>query len=669
MSLQRPLGRVLLTAAEVPARATQPSERLLAVSTFRSIRVLCVVPLLALIAGCSSNRGRVLNPASAPSEAPEPPEERADEPAPAPEPPVQPAPAPAVLVDKASVVISEANEEFVAGEQHFRAGQMERARAHFDAAVLKFLDSGLDIETDLRLRSAYERILTDIRAIEAEALAEVEDNTPVSETPVEEIEGITSFLTPEETAEEVEKLGEAPEAQEYSIPVVLNEQVLTFIDAFESTPRLREAFQGGYQRMGRYEPMIRKILEEEGVPQDLIYLSFIESTFKPLAYSRAKAKGMWLFMAATGGRYGLKRDYYVDERADPEKATRAAARYLRDLHAMFGDWYLAMAAYNAGEAKVSRAIQRSGRTDFWEIARTRHLRQETKNFVPSILALSIISRDPARSGHPDVAKDPPLQYDWIVLDGPTDLSLIADLAGTTPEKIRELNPHLRRSITPPGMDRYRVRVPAGAGEPFQRAYNALPDGEKIAAVMVRYTVRSGDTLNRIARAHGTTVAALAQANGLTSRSRIYAGSTLLVPRGEGAAAAASAWHRAAAPDPPEAGPDGLYQVHRGDTLSSIARRHGTTVAAIETLNGISRHAPIHPGQRLRVRAVAGAPAGPAPMTANAGTQRLSYTVRRGDNLYAIATRYGTTVERLKSWNNLGRRSRIYPGEVLSIYVD
>jgi len=313
--------------------------------------------------------------------------------------------------------------------------------------------------------------------------------------------------------------------------------------------------------------------------------------------------------------------------------------------------------------KVTRAIQRSGRKDFWEIARTRHLRQETKNFVPSILALSIMSRDPARYGHADVVKDPPLEYDWVVLEGPTDLSLIAELAGTTPERVRELNPHLRRSITPPGVDRFEIRVPAGAGESFERAYAALPDSERIASVMVRYTVRNGDTLNRIAREHGTTVAALAQANGMTSRSRIYARSTLLVPRGEGAP---SAWRRPEGWGAEEAGPDGTYTVRRGDTLSAIASRHGTTPHAVASLSGISVHSILRPGQTLQVNpgpgARAGEPAGaPAAMPASSES---SYTVRRGDTLLSIARGHGTTIGAIEALNGISRHAAIHPGQML-----
>jgi membrane-bound lytic murein transglycosylase D len=630
-----------------------------------------------------------------------------------------------VVVDQASVIIAEATDLYLLGEEAYRAGNMERARRQFDAAVLRFLNSGQVIAENPRLQTAFDRILGDIRSLESEALADQEDSPDRSEPPMEGIRDITEFLSPDELAAEKERVGK-PESidgvEAFSIPVVLNDQVLTFIEAFENTPRFRKAFRGGYQRMGRYEPMIRRILREEGLPEDLIYLAFIESTFKTNAYSRARAKGMWQFMASTGSRYGLVRNYYVDDRSDPEKATRAAAKYLKELHGMFGDWYLAMAGYNAGEMKVVRAIRRTGKKDFWALARTRHLMRETKNFVPSILALSVMSRDPARYGHEGLKKDPPLEYDWVAVDGPTEIALVAKLTGASTRSIQELNPQLRRSVTPPGVRSYKVRVPRGKGDAFQRAYSAMPDSEKIASVMVRYRVRRGDTLGRIARKHGTTVAALAQANGIRSRSRIYAGSTLLVPRGSGGSA--SEWHRSSGWAGALAGPDGIYtvrrgdtlsaiairhgttvsrltslnrisarsilrpgqtlrvrhpsdaavadgpahgyKVRRGDTLSTIARRHGTTIARIEAMNGISRHSILYPGQQLRIPRRAGGDTAPE---ATKGSRHVRYTVRRGDSLYAIATSHGTTVERLRSWNKMGRRSRIYPGEVLDIFIN
>lgn len=682
-------------------------------SPLRSPRYLCAVLLFAIV-GCASPSSRVLTPATAPDEGlqPAPADANATEAA-------APAPAPPepVVVDATAVIIDKAMEQYNLGEEAYKQGNLDLARKHFDAAVLKFLDSGQDISANPRLKAAFDRVISDIRSLDSEALADSDEPSDFSETPVEEIQDITSFLGPDEAAAERKKVGATPETEEYSIPVELNEQVLTFIDAFENIPRFREAFRGGYQRMGRYEPMIRRILKEEGVPQDLIYLAFIESTFKPHAYSRARAKGMWQFMAPTGKRYGLDRDYYVDERSDFEAATHAAAQYLRDLHEMFGDWYLAMAAYNAGEMKVSRAIARTGKKDFWALSRTRHLRRETKNFVPSILALSIISRDPAKYGHPDLVKDPPLTYDWVTVDGPTEISLVAKLTGSSESEIRELNPKLLRSITPPGVDTFRLRVPAGTGDTFQQAYAKLPDSEKIAEVLARYRVRSGDTLSSIARRHGTTVAAIAQANGLGRRSRIYAGHVLLVPKGGGGWSASAGWA-----DGPVADSSGIYVVRRGDTLSAIAARNGTRVSDLTELNGLSERSILHPGQRLRVSADAGSGASddggeeiyytvrsgdtlssiarmhgtsvqglqslnglshrsilhpgdrmrirPGASAGSAGVvsaQKLTYTVRRGDNLYGIATRYGTTVERLRAWNNMGHRTRIYPGETLDIY--
>jgi membrane-bound lytic murein transglycosylase D len=625
----------------------------------------------------------------------------------------------AVVIDRTTIIINDAKAEYLLGEDAFRAGEYEEARDHFDAAVLHFLDSGEDIGSNSRLQAAFDGIIADIRAMESQIEIAGDESAQPEEVPVDTIDEITSDISAAEQKEERRKVQSGADLSEHSIPVVLNDRVLTFIDAFENTPRFRDAFRGGYQRMGRYEPMIRKVLAEEGVPQDLIYLAFIESTFKPTAYSRARARGMWQFMAATGSRYGLQSSHYLDERSDPEKATRAAARYLRDLYAEFGDWYLAMASYNAGEAKVRRAIARTGKHDFWEIARTKHLRQETKNFVPSILALSIISRDPAKYGHGDLVKEPPMKYDWVVVDGPTDLGLIARLTDTDSATIETMNPHIRRGITPPGVDSFKVRVPAGAGPRFQSAYAELPDSEKIARVMTPYTVRPGDTLSTIARRQGTTVAAITQVNGISSRTRIYAGSTLLVPRG----GVESEWRRRDSGwSGGKAGADGVYTVVRGDTLSSIAGRHGmrvsdiaevneisersilhpgqklqvvsageksarpseevrytvrpgdslsriarlhgTSVPALESLNGLDRRSTLYPGQRLRIH-----PGSSGGASAAAALRKVDYKVRSGDSLYEIATRYGTTVDELRAWNNMGNQSRIFPGQVLRLYLN
>lgn len=607
------------------------------------------------MAGCASTSHRRLNPAAPADLSAASREETAPgagAAAASGELPGQPERAP-VVVDRVTVLVSDATDAYLRGEDAYRAGDLDEARRHFDEAVLILLGSGIDFDAEPRLRETYAWITDDIQSLEAEALA-ASDGGDDEGTPFEELKTITDFLSPEELAAEMEKVQPPAQEDEFSIPVVLNERVLTLMDAFET--KLTTAFTGGYRRMGRYEPMIRRIFREEGVPQDLIYLAFIESTFKPNAYSRARAKGIWQFMASTGARYGLVRNAYVDERSDPEKATRAAARYLRDLHAMFGDWYLAMAAYNAGEGKVIRAIERTGKRDFWEIARTRHLRTETKNFVPSILAVSIMSRDPERHGFTGLEKDPPLEYDKVALDGPADLDLVARLAGTTVDTIRDLNPHLRRSVTPPGYRGFEIRIPAGSAGAFTAQYASLPDSERIAVASSTYRVRRGDTLSSIAARHGTTASALARANGISTRHVLGIGMTLVVPNG------GTDWADADLPVERRAGPDGRYVVRRGDTLWSIARLHGTSVDALASANGISSRSILKPGQVLHVRGRAAA----GVVAASSGGDAATYRVRRGDSLSAIARRFGLPLEDLLALNGLSSRSVIYPGQTLSV---
>jgi peptidoglycan lytic transglycosylase D len=548
-----------------------------------------------------------------------------------------------VIVDQAAIVIREATDRYLLGEEAYRAGDVDRARGHFDAALLTFMTSGLDVLNEPRLREAYDRMAQDIQSLEAEAVASEGESRPEpDESPTEELKDIKEFMTPDELALEMKKIKPLAAADNFSIPVVLNERVLTLIQAWQT--HFSKAFVGGYQRMGRYEPMIRKVLREEGLPEDLIYLAFTESTFKPTAYSRARAKGVWQFMASTGSRYGLTRNAYVDERSDPEKATRAAAAYLKELYGMFGDWNLVLASYNCGEGLVQKAIDRTGRKDYWDLMTTRYFRAETKNFVPSIMALSLMSRDPAGYGFEGIQKEAPLDFDRVTVDGPADLSLVAKLSGTTVDEIKGLNPELTRAVTPPGVKAYQLRVPKGTGETFQTAYASMPASEKIANVRIAAATRS---------------------------------------RRGGSRGAVSAFD----------GDEGKYTIQPGDTLSDIARQTGTSVKSLAELNGISEKSMLFPGRSLKVpldggkgdpaarassRPAAPAPA-PAASKARAGARpaaappkddpapKTAYKVRPGDNLYRIAQRYGTTVESLRSWNGLKKSGDIYPGDVLTIY--
>jgi membrane-bound lytic murein transglycosylase D len=555
-----------------------------------------------------------------------------------------------VIVDQVAIVIGEAKDRYLLGEEAYRAGDLDKARSHFDAALLTFMTSGLDVQNEPRLREAYDRMALDIQSLEAEALqsTEGENKTEQDETPTEDLKDIKEFLTPDELALEMKKIKPLAAADTFSIPVVLNEQVLTLIQAWQL--HFRKAYVGGYQRMGRYEPLIRKVLREEGLPEDLIYLAFTESTFKPSAYSRARAKGIWQFMASTGSRYGLRRDAYVDERSDPEKATRAAAAYLKELYGMFGDWNLVLASYNCGEGLVQKAIDRTGKKDYWELMKTRYFRAETKNFVPSIMALSLMSRDPAGYGFEDLEKEPAFEFDRVTVDGPADLSLVAKLAGTTVDEIKSLNPELTRAVTPPGVKSYQLRVPPGSGDAFQSAYATLPASEKYSNVRVASSV------------------------GRKRRS------------GRSAADAFD-------------GDEGRYTVQSGDTLYDISRQFGTSVRSLAALNGVSEKSVLFPGQSLKVRIEASkaAPASsgsssrysrratpaavPAASTSRGqagakdatskdaeANQKLAYKVRPGDNLYRIAQRFRTTVESLCSWNGLKKPGDIFPGDVLTVYA-
>ncbi|MGH7773206.1 MAG: transglycosylase SLT domain-containing protein [Candidatus Binatia bacterium] len=310
---------------------------------------------------------------------------------------------------------------------------------------------------------------------------------------------------------------------EFSIPLVENNRVLYFVNFFSG--RLRGFFERALARSGRYVPMMTTILREEGLPEELVYLSLIESGFSPYAYSKAKAMGPWQFIRGTGLRYGLKINGWVDERKDPIKSTRAAAAYLKDLHLQFGEWFLAAAAYNAGERKVEKAISRSRTNDFWHLSQKTHLKSETRNYVPKFIAATLIASTPEKYGFGDVIYEPPMEYDEVSIKKPLRLQTIAELASTTVAAIKELNPALLRNSTPPSENGFMLRVPAGRGETFSQAYELLPDSA--AVKVITHTVRKGETLVTIAKKYRQQVSQLMELNNLKSR-RIQVGQDLII---------------------------------------------------------------------------------------------------------------------------------------------
>jgi membrane-bound lytic murein transglycosylase D len=511
----------------------------------------------------------------------------------------------------------------------------------------------------------------DDTAVQAEEV-EPDESAEPTQAPVQDLAVQDPELSPDEIRKE-RIVAEEPEIT-YDLPMVYNDKVLAWVDFYSN--RHRDRFVPGLERSGRYLPMIRRIFEEEGVPLDLAYLAHVESAFKPNALSRARAKGMFQFMSRTGRQYGLRQDYWIDERSDPEKCTRAAARYLKDLYAMFGDWHLAMAAYNGGPGRVSRAMAQTRATDFWSLALTSRIRKETKNYVPAILAVTLISKNPAKYGFSFVP-EPPLEYDTIDVDGAVDLRVLARLAGSDGDTLHSLNPALRRHQTPP--DRVTaIRVPKGTGVSTLAALLELPASERV--IVVYHHVRRGDTLSRIASRYGVSVASLQRENKMGKRTVLHAGQTLRVPTG--GVGAPGSWSEepvaSSRTRPRTTGGTILYRVRRGDTLTHVASRYGTTTSAIAAANGFSAKRELRAGERIRVvpgarsaevaRRASKPPKGrPTGGKAAAPTVKASvHTVRSGDTLWKIATKYRVTVGELCELNDLSVGSPLIPGTRLTV---
>ena len=433
------------------------------------------------------------------------------------------------------------------------------------------------------------------------------------------------------------------------IPRVMNDHVEREIKSFQGPER--KFFLESYQRSGLYRPMIVRELKAAGLPEEISWLPLVESGFKSRAMSRARALGLWQFISSTGYRYGLERDWWIDERLDPEKATLGAIGYLTDLHELFGDWLTALAAYNCGEHNVLRRIrsQRESYFDqFWDIY-TR-LPRETRRYVPRFLAVLTIMEDPAAYGFDLPEPFPALEWETKEIERSAELASLNQAMGLESGTLELLNPELRRKATP--ADPYDLKVPQGKSPVLLASLETLPEFQAPANSFTVHRVRRGETLSGIASRYGTSVAVLMDLNRLRSANRIWPGQQLQVPDGRpGGARVASG--RALAP-----GTEMTYSVRRGDSLWIIASRYGTTVDRIKRDNGIRTNT-LQPGQKLTIRAAAGG-------SASASSAATTYLVRRGDTLGKIAQRQGVSLNRLLEANGLSRRSTIYPGQRLAI---
>ena len=370
------------------------------------------------------------------------------------------------------------------------------------------------------------------------------------------------------------------------IPLVRNKKVDQFIDYFRTKGRGRRQFEIWLDRLDVYGPMLSGIIEECNLPPELLYLAMIESGLNPKAHSKAAANGMWQFIYSTGKIYGLNRSWYVDERRDPEKATRAACAYLTDLYNEFDNWYLALAAYNAGEGRIRRATKLHQTSDFWQL---HSLPRETRNYMPYFLAASIIAKNPLKYGFKRKKTKKPISYDLVTIEKSADLTVLANAANTSFKMIQTLNPELRQSATP--SESYMLKIPKGNKNLFIKNYNALPESERFAPQFVSHKVRNGESLWTIARKYRISIHDLVAVNKIRNRSMIRIGQKLTIP--------VPGMNIASIPRTQMQGYNKVtYKVRRGDTLGHIAEDYGTRASNIRKWNSLKYGQPIYPGQKL-----------------------------------------------------------------------
>ncbi len=437
---------------------------------------------------------------------------------------------------------------------------------------------------------------------------------------------------------------------EFDIPVEINDSVVKWMKYFTGSGR--KHYARWLARSTRVRPLMYARLDAAGAPRDLVYLSMIESGYSTHAYSRAAAVGLWQFISSTGRMYDLRVDWWVDERRDPYAATDAAIHFLTDLEKRHGHWYLAWAGYNGGPARVSRGVRNHGTTDFWTLVDKNAFPAETDNYVPKIIAAAIIGHHPERYGFTGIEFQEPVALEPVDVGPNISLDVLAKCAGVSVEDMQHANPHLRRFATPPSPDTTRIYVPQGQRTGFLAALAEVPPEERIS--FQRHKVAKGETLGRIAQKYGVTVRELQDVNRISNPNRIYVGMELVVPvqgmpTGAAVALASSAGGSAASSTPRST--KVTHVVQRGQTLSTIAARYGVSTSDLKRWNKISNANKIYVGQRLSL--------------VQAQSQWTRYTVRKGDNLTAIARKQGCSVEELKSWNNL-KTERIYPGQNLKV---
>lgn len=429
----------------------------------------------------------------------------------------------------------------------------------------------------------------------------------------------------------------------YDVPIVFNEKVENSLAYLQTVAH--DTFEKYLSRSGRYMPLMEQILREEGIPHDIVYLPLIESGFNPHAYSYARAVGFWQFIYATGKRYGMKRNWWYDERRDFEKSTRAAARYLKDLHDEFDSWELALASYNGGEGRVRREIRKRKTRDFWKLK----LLKQTRNYVPLFMAAVIIAKQPEKYGFfPTYEK--PISWETVEVSKCMTFGNISAKSGISVVDLELLNPELLRGATPPNYKNYKLKVPVGTKDKLLAAYAEIPSEKNTN--WVRHRIRRGETVSTIARKYGVSMSSIIAANDIKRPYRIYSGHTLMVPTTKGSGKIYSSRGSNVVPNG-----SGFYHVKRGETLWEISRAHNVSLSSLKKANSLTSNR-IYPGRKLIIPGKKG-------NQRNAKSSNNVYIVKRGDSLSKMAKKFGVPVKAIKKLNRL-KSNTIYPNMKLKI---
>jgi membrane-bound lytic murein transglycosylase D len=562
--------------------------------------------------------------------------------------------------DPVAEVIATVEKEYQAGLDQYNAGDKDAAKVHFDRAFNLLLESSTEIRSDSRFQPEFDKVLNNVNDLEL-ATVQQSDAAPQQQAepaPIDEANEVTNYPVDQNLKA---KATEEIKVTHSDLPLMMTDQVAGYINYFST--RGRPTLEHGLTLSGRYRDLIESVLKEEGVPQDLIYLAQAESGFHPYAVSRVGARGIWQFMGSRAKGYGLHRDLWVDDRQDPEKSTRAAAHHLKDLYNQFGDWYLAMAAYNSGPGTVQSAVKRTGYADFWELYRRNVLPKETRNYVPIIVAVAIMTKNPSQYGLQNIIPDPPMKYDTVKINYPVDLRLVAECIDVTPSELQELNPALLRMTTP--KSHYDLHLPVGTADKYQSAIAGIPADMRLW--WHYHTVDRGETLMSLARTYHTPMKTIAAANQLDPSDTIEAGAKLVIPIAPGRHNSGDGQTYARRLT--------IYRVRKNDTLESVSNNLGiapTTIRRWNRMKGDSLtgrrvlyiHLPVSPTVAAAEHTAKAKSHHTSELADNKPGSPVHHTVKRGETLYSIANNYKTSVKAIKQTN--ANVATLRPGMVLVI---